>query len=150
MSLNFTFTDIDLSALAVTKYNYYLYHYYLKHHAIKFKSQDRLLNEDQKYDLIVSNPPYIKAVDDMRGVHQQVHQYEPHIALYLNDSEYNQWFIDFFQQVYQCLNIGGNFLMEGHEDHLEEQLTIAQKIGFKGHVQQDYTNRDRFLFLSKE
>lgn len=149
-SLDFVFTDIDSKALAVTKYNCFLKKNSIKQHRVEFKLMDRLKGISVKYDLIVSNPPYIKEDRDRRGVHSSVHQYEPHIALYLKDDEYNQWFTDFFQQVYQCLNNGGSFLMEGHEDHLSQQLEVAKSIGFSGYIQDDYTNRNRFLYLVKE
>jgi release factor glutamine methyltransferase len=144
-------TDIEDSALEVAIKNYQLKKYKISDkHQVKFQKNDRLHNIDQKFDLIISNPPYIKEQADLGGVHGQVHAYEPHTALYLKDDEYNQWFELFFKQVELCLNNGGYFLMEGHEDHLQEQLSIAESFNLHGDIANDYTNSNRFLFLQKK
>jgi release factor glutamine methyltransferase len=149
--LNFYATDIHSDALDIAKYNWFLKSF--KHsqpHKVDFEIKDRLADVDCKFDFIISNPPYIKASADRAGVHGQVDQFEPHLALYLPDLEYDKWFQVFFKQVYSCLNISGHFLMEGHEDHLKSLKNLSENMGFTGEVIQDYTHRDRFLLLTKD
>lgn len=111
---------------------------------------DRLEGVTEKFDLIVSNPPYIKEVEDVDSVHPQVMKYEPHGALFLKASEYDTWFKTFMNQCIECLHERGLLLMEGHENHLENLSQLAQNAGFIDvEVLKDYTNRDRFLRARK-
>lgn len=102
------------------------------------------------FDLIVSNPPYIKKDADLKEVHPQVALFEPHLALFLEDATYDEWFKDFFESIFKNLSDNGVSLIEGHENHLEDLATLAKTIGFKEAVViQDYTQRNRFLKLKK-
>lgn len=143
-------TDIDKKALSIARYNHNIKSFKMPfRHSVNFEITDRLSGIDQKFDLIVSNPPYIKRQADYPGVHCQVKNYEPEVALFLPDEHYYQWFAEFFKQVNLCLNSGGYFLMEGHEDHLGSQLVQAAEHGLSGDILKDYTHRDRFLILKK-
>lgn len=143
-------SDISDKAIEVAKVNYdYLISKFTKGIQVEFKINDRLKDVTEKFDLILSNPPYIKNVGDIDGVHRNVHSYEPHLALYLKDGEYNEWFNELFQQVESALKDNGLFIMEGHEDHLKEQNVIAQNYFQSVKVIQDYTQRDRFLLCTK-
>lgn len=143
-------TDISEKALAIAKENYFNQQYAIgKEHSIRFIKADRLEGVDGMFDFILSNPPYIKRSGDSIGVHEQVNQFEPHIALYLNDETYESWFADFFHSMFSKLNKDGIVLMEGHEDHLEQLAALALTHGFKtAQVIKDYTQRNRFLKLT--
>lgn len=146
-----TVTDISNEALKVAQYNYFLKSYQVQSNAeVVFEQCDRLQAINDKFDLIITNPPYIKREADLRGVHSKVDQFEPHVALYLDDNNYDLWFEEFFAQAYNSLNEGGYFVMEGHEDHLQNQKLQAQKLNFKhAEVIKDFTGSDRFLQLQK-
>lgn len=139
--------DIDSKALNIAKINEFRLHYnFNSRSSIRFILGDRLFQVDGHFDLIVSNPPYIKRRADRSSVHPQVDQFEPAIALYLQDDEYDQWFSCFFEQVFEHLHAGGEMLMEGHEDHLDELKLLAEKKGFdRVAIILDYTGRPRFL-----
>lgn len=144
-------TDISPPALEVAKRNYYEHRYQIfKFSDARFIETDRLSDLEEKFHFIVSNPPYIKTREDRSLVHPQVDQYEPAIALYIVDEEYDQWFRDFFIQVKNSLLNEGVFMMEGHEDHLKDLATIASHVGLN-HVRivKDYNDRDRFLIAKK-
>lgn len=111
---------------------------------------DPLEKNNQKVDLIVSNPPYIDWDADRDGVHSQTDMKEPKIALYLNGKDYQEWFEEFFESAYHRLENGGALLMEGHEDKLQGLKKIAQKRFLNVSVKQDYTRRDRFLRAFKD
>jgi len=142
--------DISLEALAVAKINDdHLFNKFDKGTTVNFEIRDRLLGIEEKFDLILSNPPYIKEVIDKEQVHHQADTHEPHMALYLKDDEYDLWFVTLFSQVKECLKEEGFFMMEGHEDHLEHLKELALKYFSKAEVKKDYTNRDRFLYCNK-
>lgn len=68
-------TDISEGALEVAKENFKLFDADIKTELI-----DLYGDIDDKFDIIVSNPPYIKT-SDMDGLDDVVKNYEPHLAL---------------------------------------------------------------------
>lgn len=68
-------TDISEGALEVAKENFKLFDADIKTELI-----DLYGDIDDKFDIIVSNPPYIKT-SDMGGLDDVVKNYEPHLAL---------------------------------------------------------------------
>lgn len=143
-------SDICSSALAVAKNNLYrLQPLINKNSKIDFYCGDRLEKIEGEFDLIISNPPYIKEIHDKAGVHPQVLTHEPHLALFLPDDQYNQWFLTFFKQCEKALKKGGTFMMEGHEDSLEELANMASSMFSSIQLIKDYTGRFRFLHLTK-
>jgi len=111
---------------------------------VKLVKSDRLKMVEGNFDLIVSNPPYIKAHTHRHLVHKSVDQFEPHEALYLPDDEYVSWFEEFFKEVKEHLN--GTFFMEGHELELDEQSLMLNQMGFRNvRIIQDLTGTKRFL-----
>lgn len=105
---------------------------------------DRLSNISGTFDLIVSNPPYIKATSHRSTVHSSVNSHEPHLALYLEDHEYDEWFEAFFVAV--KMHLKGSFFMEGHELELSSQAQVLTKMGFSSvKTLKDFTGRDRFI-----
>lgn len=136
--------DISQDALEVAEIN---------RHRLKLQDKaqlilsDRLKNVDGTFDLIVSNPPYIKAQSHRHLVHESVHNYEPREALYLPDDFYVMWFEDFFQEIRSHLK--GTFFMEGHELELDGQAEMLKRLGFQNiSVLKDLSGAKRFLRAS--
>ncbi len=144
-------SDISEKALTIALENFNSLKYSINpNHKINFVKSDRFLDLKEPFDLILSNPPYIKRHADESLVHHQVLNFEPHLALFLADEAYDTWFSDLFKGALKALNNHGTFFMEGHEDHLEELRNLALKVGFKKvEIIKDYNNHNRFLKLSK-
>lgn len=150
--IDLTATDISEEALLVFDYNAFLLNFrYSKKHTLQSFKADRLKGISDKFDLILSNPPYIMEEKDRALVHQQVLEFEPHLALFLKDDSYFEWFTEFFKMVDGSLNSGGTFLMEGHESHLSDLKDMVDKQGW-GHstVLKDLTGAIRFLEVNKK
>lgn len=99
-----------------------------------------------KFDLIVSNPPYIPLSEKTKSVHPQVDQYEPAIALYVEDEAYEEFFRRLFAQLRIRLVPGGLFLMEGQPERLGDCQRWAQEQGFRQvTLESDWAGRVRFL-----
>lgn len=156
IEVNAVACDISQEALDVANINYFRNFYQIdKNSQLEFVLSDRFNSIERDFDIILSNPPYIKESLDREKVHGQVHEHEPHLALYLKDMQYDEWFNDFFKQVDHHLNSGGLFFMEGHEDHLEQQKEAFKKVVEieKYHnieLIKDYTGRTRFLWATKK
>ena len=144
-------TDISNEALIIAKENAFnlKYTWSIKN-TLSFIQTDRLDGINTEFHLVVSNPPYIKRKADKELVHEQVREFEPGLALWINDNEYEQWFEKLFNQAYDRLLDGGVFLMEGHENHLDSLCIIGEDCGFiKCKVLEDLTGRKRFLVMRK-
>lgn len=133
--------DISQDALEVAKINS---HRLKLKDVTKFIISDRLQNVEGEFDLIVSNPPYIRAQSHRHLVHNSVDTFEPKEALYLPDDFYTFWFEDFFQEIRSHLK--GLFFMEGHELELDNQAEMLRRLGFKDvQVLNDLAGAKRFL-----
>ncbi len=111
---------------------------------VNFVLSDRLSLVDGMFDLIVSNPPYIKASSHKALVQKSVDEFEPHLALYLPDDFYVFWFEDFFAQIRSHLK--GTFYMEGHELEVEEQGLMLSRLGFQNvEILSDMAGSKRYL-----
>lgn len=144
-------TDISKDAINVAKRNYFNLRYTISpKNELRFETGDRLAKIEDLFHVIVSNPPYIKRESDRELVHSQVLEFEPGIALWLDDKIYNEWFSDLFKASYNHLFDEGLFIMEGHENHLEELVRIGEKEGFRDiQLDSDLAGRTRFLKMRK-
>lgn len=150
-TLDVVASDISDKALTLARENYFNLRFAISaKHKIEFVKSDRLQSIEGQFDIILSNPPYIKRRSDQDSVHHQVLSYEPAMALFLDDDVYDLWFEDFFKSIHQKLSGEGFSLIEGHELHLERLKEIGEEIGFaKVDIIKDYTGRNRFIRLKK-
>lgn len=114
---------------------------------INFIESDLFSNINHKYDVIVSNPPYIDYDEDIMDL---VKNNEPHLALYADDNG-----LYFYKEILKNVN---NFLNKkailafeiGHTQ--AEEIVKYAKLYFpdsKVIVKKDLQNRDRFVFVLK-
>lgn len=103
--------DISKKALSVAKKNN-------KYHntACRFFYSDLFSNVKKKYDLIVSNPPYIPK-NAVSSVNTDVLRFEPHLALFTNDS----FGIEFYKRI-----INDSFTFLNNNGYLAFELGINQ------------------------
>ena len=149
---NVTLSDICKEALKVTKLNKLKFSYEIDSTIeVKIVESDLFKNINEKFDLIVSNPPYIKRKSHFDLVHPQVSKYEPGLALFVEDDAYDIFFERLFFEARESLMIGGLFLMEGHEAEIDN-LSRLWLLNFKldsVEVLKDLTNQPRFLKVTK-
>ncbi|MEQ8909155.1 MAG: peptide chain release factor N(5)-glutamine methyltransferase [Vicingaceae bacterium] len=98
----------------------------------------------QKYEVVVSNPPYVLK-EEIEGLDAQVKEYEPIIALTPEGGPL-LFYKRMIQLADQLLNEGGRFYWEIHEDLGEEVCTLFKGKPFKKvQLHQDMYGRDRFV-----
>ena len=115
---------------------------------IKFIKSDIYSNVSGKFDIIISNPPYI-ASDEV--IMDKVYDYEPHLALFAEDNG-----LYFYKKI-----------LDDAKDYLNDKFIIAFEIGMtQGKeisdyaksifnninviVEKDLSLKDRFVFIISE
>lgn len=138
--LSATLVDISPEALAVAKQNARQFGL----HSVTFTQCDLLQGITGLFDVIVTNPPYIPR--SAPGVHPMTDRYEPHLALYVEETQYEAFFRRLFDQSARRLTSDGMFFMEGHEARLADcaQWATAAKLT-QVQILNDLTGRPRFL-----
>lgn len=99
------------------------------------------------YDLIYSNPPYIKT-KDMDDLEDEVKKYEPNLAL--NGGEDG---LDFYKKIIKNtpdhLNKTGYLVLEIGYNQKEEIFALLDAIHFTGKCIQDYGGHDRVIIATR-
>lgn len=138
--------DVSADALIVAKQNAMQYDA-----AIQFFHLD-FLNEASwktipKVDIIVSNPPYIPE-KDKTGMRDNVLKYEPHLALFVKDSDPLIFYKALAKFGRQLLKPGGRIYVEIHEDLPLEVSALFNKNGYETTIKKDMQGKDRMVKAS--
>jgi len=137
---NIDAVDISDEALIVAKENNKI-----NNTNVNFYKSDVFSNVNKKYDVIISNPPYISYDEEIMDI---VYDNEPHMALFADDN--GLYFYD--KILRECIN------------YLKDKFIIAFEIGYKQGdsvrelvykylenvdvtIEKDYNDRDRFVFI---
>ena len=115
---------------------------------INFIEYDMTLYKEKKYDVIISNPPYIRYDEEIMEI---VKQNEPHIALYAEDDGlyFYKRIIDNIPYITKekylvCFEIGqhqSTDIVDYAKKHLDN-INIS--------VHKDYSDKERFIFITNE
>ncbi len=143
LSSNVTASDISEDAIEVAKNN-------AKENnaSINFVNSDIFSNIKGKYDVIISNPPYI--FEDEK-IMDSVEKYEPHIALYAKQNG-----LYFYEEI-----------LKNSKKYLNDRFIVAFEIGwwqgnlifdiakkyFKDSIitiEKDLSGKDRYIFIKSE
>ena len=139
-NIDVTCLDISLDALSLTKEN-----------AVKLNTDinivrgDMLENNNQKYDVIVSNPPYIKTNEEIEDI---VRNNEPHLALYGGEDG-----LYYYNKILSKAknNLNEKFLIafEMGETEKDSIIELAHKYLNNINIEsyKDLSNRDRILLI---
>lgn len=101
-------------------------------------------NKEIKFDIIVSNPPYIRK-SDIKGLHTQVKNYEPYNALEGGDDG-----LDFYRKITEesktYLKVNGILAYEVGHDQAEDVIKIMQENGYTSiYTKKDLQGIDRVV-----
>ena len=135
--------DISNEALEVSRENAFS-----NNVDIEFINSDVFSNVSDCFDVIISNPPYIREDEEIEDI---VKNNEPHLALYATDE--GLYFYD--RILREC------------KEYLNDKFLLAFEIGYKQgedikclaykyldninvSVEKDYSNKDRFVFISNK
>ena len=139
-SIEVVASDISEEALKVAKENAIM-----NEAEVKFIQSDIFENINEKFDIIVSNPPYI-AYNDKITMEDNVLNYDPHLALFAEeDGMY--FYREIVENVKEYLEEDGLVFFEIGYDQREKILKLANENGFKAEVYKDINGRDRMAIL---
>jgi release factor glutamine methyltransferase len=123
-----TLADISKDALAVAKRNIIRNHLTGKVACFQVDALQKPPTFLGKYDLIVSNPPYITTLE-MEGLDRSVKDFEPHLALHGGDDG-----LDFYRAIAEnykmALNPGGYLCFEFGEEQGDDICAILERNGY--------------------
>ena len=141
-SLKVVASDISEEALKVAKENAIM-----NEAEVKFIQSDIFENINEKFDIIVSNPPYI-AYSDKITMEDNVLNYDPHLALFAEeDGMY--FYREIVENAKEYLEEDGLVFFEIGYDQREKILKLANENGFKAEVYKDINGRDRMAILER-
>ena len=139
-SLEVVASDISEEALKVAKENAIM-----NEAEVKFIQSDIFEDINEKFDIIVSNPPYI-AYNDKITMEENVLNYDPHLALFAEeDGMY--FYREIVENAKEYLEEDGIVFFEIGYDQREKILKLANENGFKAEVYKDINGRDRMAIL---
>ena len=140
MNCNVDAIDISSEALEVAKENNKL-----NGTNVNMFISDVFGNVSKKYDVIISNPPYISNDEEIMDI---VKNNEPHIALYA-DMDGLYFYDKILRECKKYLN--DNFIIAFEIGYMEANdiVEIANKYldNISISVEKDYSDRDRFIFI---
>jgi release factor glutamine methyltransferase len=114
--------------------------------------QDDLLNPQAEYpcfDLIISNPPYVRNFEK-QFMHQNVLDYEPSPALFVEDEKPLIFYHAIEQFSRKYLNSGGKLYMEINENLGAETAAIFQSAHYQQvEILSDLENKNRYIRARK-
>lgn len=115
---------------------------------VEFLNHD-FLNEEEwnslnKFDIIVSNPPYIP-VKEKDSLAKNVTEYEPGIALFIEDNDPYIFYNKISQFAKTHLNLNGKIYMEVHEKFAGDIKNIFTNAGFASEVHKDIYGKERMV-----
>jgi release factor glutamine methyltransferase len=103
------------------------------------------IREDEKFDMIISNPPYIP--QKMKTTIQKEVTFEPEIALYTKDEKGLEFYKKIIEKAQQYLNLNGYLMFELGIGQSEEVAKIMKDADFKEiKILKDLANIDRVIW----
>ena len=134
--------DISLDALAVAAENSNA-----NGCNVAFELVDILAHQPsgELFDIIVSNPPYIKE-NEKESMHANVLDWEPHTALFVPDSDPLLFYRTIAKKGLTLLKPGGRLYFEINRAHGKETMDMLAALGYT-HIElrKDFAENDRMI-----
>lgn len=110
---------------------------------------DEFLSKEVKYDVIVSNPPYIP-YNEKITMSKHVLEHEPEMALFVDDNDPIIFYKEIIKLADKKLMTGGLLFFELHESYGNEVKEFVQLFGFEEiEIRNDLQGKSRMLKAQK-
>jgi release factor glutamine methyltransferase len=98
-----------------------------------------------QYDIIVSNPPYVKQ-SELNTMHERVKEFEPHLALFVPDEDALLFYKKLADFSLKHLKPGGSLFVEINESLGEQVVNLFQAAGFANiELRKDMQEKERMI-----
>ena len=135
--------DVSKGALQVAAKNAEFLEAFINFYLLDFLDKTEWASVS-KYDVIVSNPPYIP-IDEKGALSKNVTDFEPGIALFVNNENpfiFYERIADFAKT---HLKSKGKIYVEVHEEYAKNVETIFGNAGFSTLIKKDIYGRERMV-----
>lgn len=100
---------------------------------------------EQQFDLIVSNPPYVRELEK-KEIKKNVLDYEPHLALFVADNDALVFYRKIAELAQKNLSPKGQLFFEINQYLGKEMMELLEKMNFKNiELRQDIYGNDRMI-----
>ena len=100
---------------------------------------------DGKYNIIVSNPPYVRNLEKQE-IKKNVLAYEPHLALFVEDNDALLFYRKIAQLALTSLAPNGKLFFEINQYLGKETVELLENLGFKNiQLRKDFVGNDRMI-----
>lgn len=104
-------------------------------------------NIETKFDIIVSNPPYVRELEKAE-MHSNVLKWEPHKALFVSDNDPLIFYRSILEFAKTHLKDNGEVWFEINEYLGKEMSDLCHELGFSNvKIHKDFRDRDRVMSL---
>lgn len=104
-------------------------------------------NIETKFDIIVSNPPYVRELEK-EEMHNNVLKWEPHKALFVSDNDPLIFYRNILEFAKTHLKDNGEVWFEINEYLGKEMSDLCHELGFSNvKIHKDFRDRDRVMSL---
>ncbi|HMI07468.1 MAG TPA: peptide chain release factor N(5)-glutamine methyltransferase [Flavobacterium sp.] len=138
--------DVSESALATARRNAEI-----NSVKVDFIQKDILQTEnlDRQFDIIVSNPPYVRNLEKAK-IKQNVLDHEPHLALFVDDHDALVFYRKITDLAFENLNEGGQLYFEINQYLGKEMMDLLEEKGFQQlELKSDIYGNERMVFGRK-
>ena len=98
-----------------------------------------------EFDVIVSNPPYVRNLEKQE-IKKNVLDYEPHLALFVEDSDALLFYRKIAQLALTSLTPNGKLFIEINQYLGKETVELLENLGFKNiELRKDFVGNDRMI-----
>ena len=105
-------------------------------------------NLNQHFDVIVSNPPYVRNLEKQE-IKKNVLDYEPHLALFVEDTDALLFYRKIAQLALKNLSPNGLLFFEINQYLGKETVELLENLGFKNiELKKDIYGNDRMIRCS--
>lgn len=140
---NVTAIDISSYALQVAHQNAENLQQTIELKQVDFLNEDTWI-ELENYDIIVSNPPYIKDLEQST-MQQNVLAYEPHLALFVPDNNALIFYERIAKFAKHHLTKNGKIYVEINETHGKETAEVFTNKGYQTTIINDMQGKNRII-----
>lgn len=112
-------------------------------------NSSNLMSGGEKYDAVVSNPPYVPS-SDLQHIESNVKDYEPHLALFVPDNDPLLFYRAIARRSKEILNNGGQLFFEIYEKYGDDTVRLLESEGYRNiELREDLNCKPRMIACIK-